>query len=203
MGRLVPEADGFLPAFVAALRLLSDAEEEVAAASQPRPVLVGGAAVELWTTGRYLSGDLDLLTPDTSAIEAALLARGFRREDRQGWLRRGLYHPELCFGIEFVSGQLFDGRADAARLVLLEFMPGARVLVIPPEDVIADRLGQFAADPAAGGDQLRIARMVFRLAPALDHAYLHGRIQDETDWRLPWERVRRWLTDEDVTISRP
>ena len=128
MGRLVPEADGFLPAFVAALRLLSDAEEEEV---------------------------------------------------------------------------VFDGRADAARLVLLEFMPGARVLVIPPEDVIADRLGQFAADPAAGGDQLRIARMVFRLAPALDHAYLHGRIQDETDWRLPWERVRRWLTDEDDTISRP
>lgn len=203
MGRLVPEADGFLPEFVAALMLLAEAEEEVAANAHPRPILVGGAAVELWTTGRYLSGDLDLLAPDTIAIEAALLARGFRREDRDGWLRGGLYHPELCIGVEFVSGQLFDGRADSARLVLLEVAPGMRVLVIPPEDVIADRLGQFAANPAASIDQLRIARMMLRLAPISDKDYLLRRVQDETGLRLTFDRLQEWLTDDRAALPRP
>ena len=95
-------APGYPDDFLAALRLLGMAMEEVAAAGQQRPVLVGGAALELWTAGQYVSRDLDLVAVDPAPIEAALIARGFRREDRRGHLLRGLHHPELGIGVECV-----------------------------------------------------------------------------------------------------
>jgi len=51
--------------------------------------------------------------------------------------------------------------------------------VIPPEDVIADRLGQHAA--ASGNDrtQLVLAQMVYALAVNIDVAYLLQRVNDE------------------------
>jgi hypothetical protein len=170
--------EGFPPDFVAALRLLGAAMEAVARQGHPVPVLVGGAAVELWTIGRYVSGDFDLVVADPAPIEAALIARGFRREDRDGHLLRGLYHPELGIGIEVVSGVLFDGLADRARIRLVE-TAGGNIRVIPPEDVIADRLGQYAADRQHGQGQLALARMVFRLAAGCDFAYLLTRVRQE------------------------
>jgi hypothetical protein len=83
--------DGFTPEFVEALRLLGSAMEEVTAAGQQCPVLVGGAALELWTTGRYVSGDFDLVGVDPRPMEEALIKRGFRREDRRGHLSRSLH----------------------------------------------------------------------------------------------------------------
>lgn len=77
-------AYGFSPEFLAALRLLGSAMEEVAAAGLARHVLVGEAELQLWTTDRYVSGDLDLLAVDPAPMEAALIARGFRRKDRRG-----------------------------------------------------------------------------------------------------------------------
>jgi hypothetical protein len=44
--------DGFTPEFVEALRLIGSAMEEVRAAGRQCPILVGGAALQLWTTGR-------------------------------------------------------------------------------------------------------------------------------------------------------
>jgi hypothetical protein len=144
------------------------ASEDVASAGLPRPVLVGGAAVEVWTNGRYVSGDFDLVTPDSEPIERALIARGFRREDRAGCLLRGLYHPTLGIGIEFVSGRLFAGRSDSSRLWSFHLGDQKRVVVIPPEDVIADRLGQHAATSGNDRTQLVLAQMVYALAGNID-----------------------------------
>ncbi len=173
-------ADGFSSEFLAALRLLGSAMEEVAAAGFPRPILVGGAALQLWTTGLYVSGDFDLLAVDPAPMEAALIARGFRREDRRGRLLRGLYHPGLTMGVEFISGQLFDGLADVTRLRLVVVGPEARVTVIPVEDVIADRLGQYQAHPAGSRALLDQAGLAWSLASDIDRAYLDRRIRAET-----------------------
>lgn len=99
MAELVPT--GYRPEFVTALQLFGEASETVAAAGHPRPTLVGGAALELWTTGAYTTGDFDLLTAETEPMETALLARGFRREARPGHVLRGLYHPDLDIAVEF------------------------------------------------------------------------------------------------------
>ncbi len=74
-----------------ALRLISSAMEELRAANLQCPVVAGGAAMQLWTTGRYLPGDFDLVGVDPTPMETTLITRGFRREDRPGHLTRGLY----------------------------------------------------------------------------------------------------------------
>jgi hypothetical protein len=117
---------------------------------------------------------------DPTPIEAALVARGFQREDRPGHLMRGLYHPTLDLGVEFVSGRLFDGNADPERLRLVTIGPGSQVLVIPVEDVIADRLGQYAANPAGSRALLRQAVLACSLAVEIDRSYLDARIKTET-----------------------
>lgn len=63
-----------------------------------RPVLVGGAAVEFYTGGAVVSGDFDIVAGSLGPIEAALIELGFVRENRQGHLLRGLYHPALLIG---------------------------------------------------------------------------------------------------------
>lgn len=189
--------DGFTPEFVEALRLIGSAMEEVRAANLQCPVLVGGAALQLWTTGRYVSGDFDLVGVDPTPMETALVARGFRREDRSGHLMRGLYHPTLDLGVEFVSGRLFDGNADLERLRLIAIGPDSRVLVIPVEDVIADRLGQYAANPATGHALLRQAALAWSLAPEIDRPYLDKRIRTETVETLDLARFEELVAHED------
>jgi hypothetical protein len=191
--------DGFPPDFVAALRLLGAAVEEVVQAGHPAPVLVGGAAVELWTSGGYVSGDFDLVTADPAPLEAALIARGFRGEDRKGWIARALYHPDLDIGIEFVSGALFDGLADRNRIVPVRVGEAAVVRVIPPEDVVADRLGQYSSNPVAERRQLALARMVYRLATDVDPAYLLERVRQEmVEPAMTEAALLRLLSDEDA-----
>jgi hypothetical protein len=189
--------DGFTPEFVEALRLLGSAMEEVTAANQQCPVLVGGAALQLWTTGRYVSGDFDLVGVDPRPMEEALVKRGFRREDRRGHLKRGLYHPTLDIGVEFVSGRLFDGNADLDHLRLVTVGPGSRVLVIPVEDVIADRLGQYASHPRSSRAMLRQAIQAWLLAPEIDRDYLDRRIKTETADTIDLTRFEELARDED------
>ena len=159
----------FRPAFIEALSLLARACDEVAAKGFERPILVGGAAVEFHTGSAVVSGDFDFVAEDQRAFEDALISYGFRREDRPGWLLRGLYHPELSLGVEFVSGLLFDGRSDVQRVQLVEIVDGKAVAIAPVEDLIADRLGQYASGTAP--EMLGQAIKLFQLADRLDEAY--------------------------------
>ncbi|MBM3538493.1 MAG: hypothetical protein FJX55_11735, partial [Alphaproteobacteria bacterium] len=82
-----------------------------------RPILVGGAAVELYTSGAVTSGDFDLVTADDEKLASALEAAGFQRHAGDP---RQLAHPELQMAVEFVSGPLMDGRADLTRLYVFQ-----------------------------------------------------------------------------------
>jgi len=169
----------YRPEFTAALALLARAFDMVAAGGFSRPVLVGGAAVEFYTGGAIVSGDFDIVAGSPGPIEAALIDLGFVREDRQGRLLRGLYHPTLLIGVEVVSGLLFDGRTDRARLVIVQI--GEHRAQLPPvEDMIADRMGQYASNPRGRGDMLDQAVALYVLAEDLDEAYLEKRIREET-----------------------
>jgi hypothetical protein len=155
----------------------------VVAAGHARPVLVGGGAVEFYTGGTITSGDFDLVTGAQSALEAALVEVGFRREDRAGRLLRGLYHPTLAIGVEVVSGTLFDGSTDRGRILIVEI--GGHELALPPvEDMIADRMGQHAATSRGVPEMLQQAVALFLLAEEVDQTYLDRRIRDETVGRF-------------------
>ncbi|HWB50605.1 MAG TPA: hypothetical protein VG651_15960 [Stellaceae bacterium] len=133
----------YRPEFIAALSLLAEAFDEVVAAGYERPIIVGGAAVEFYTGGAVASGDFDVLTAAQIELEAALQRKGFRRPSEPGVLTRGLYHPQFGIGFEVVSGHLFDGAADRARTRVVSVPTGA-VRFPAVEDMIADRMGQFA-----------------------------------------------------------
>jgi hypothetical protein len=174
----------FRPEFIEALALLAKACDDVAARGFDRPILVGGAAVEFHTGSAVVSGDFDFVAADQRAFEEALIACGFRREDRRGRLLRGFYHPELSLGVEVVSGSLFDGRCDMRRVQLVEIIDGKVVAIAPVEDMIADRMGQYISTVNRVPEMLDQAVKLFQLADTVDDTYLDRRIRDETAGEL-------------------
>lgn len=184
------EGSPYRVAFVEALTKLGEVCALMKARQQPLPVLVGGAVVEFDTGSAIASGDFDLVAEDEDATAAALLAVGFRREDRQGRLLRGFYHPNLLIAVEMVGGGYFDGRADRRRVRVLD-LGSVEILAAPTEDLIADRIGQWMANPA-DKTLLNQALTLIGLAESLDIPYLDRRISDETNgefdvaavWRL-------------------
>jgi hypothetical protein len=106
------------------------------------------------TAGDLHSGDFDLVSGADDELAEALLAVGFRWEDRQERRLGGFHHPTLPIGAELESGAYFDGRADRSRVRVLE-LPRGEVLVAPTEDLIADRLGQWIASDRRDGALLR------------------------------------------------
>ena len=96
------------------------------------PVLVGGAAVELYTGGAYVTGDLDFVGSVSPAVARALGDAGFVRRGRH-WA-----HEEGQVFVEFPGEALGEGE-EAVRVRVGD----VEVLVIGPEDALADRLGAW------------------------------------------------------------
>jgi hypothetical protein len=166
--------------YLALLEVLASAFQRYEAATGHSPVLVGGGAVAVQTQGAFMSGDLDLYAPSDAALETALLQSGFAREERQGRLAGGFYHPDYPeYGVEAISGQLFDGRSDRTRLIRVMFQDAKGIVIPSFEDMIADRLGQYAASNQRDHSRLAQAQLLFRLADDLDLSYLQSRVADE------------------------
>jgi hypothetical protein len=170
----------FRPQFIEAMALLARACDEFSAKGYPRPIVVGGAAVEFYTGGAIMSGDVDFFTDWQREFENVLITLGFRREDRSGRLLRGLYHPELDIGVEVVSGEFFDGNADRTKVQLVEIRDGHEIPFAPIEDMIADRLGQFTSGTGGGEEMRQQAIALYRLAEEPDEEYLDRRIREDT-----------------------
>lgn len=90
-----------------------------------KPILVGGSAVELYTRGRAMSLDLDLIG-DISQIAPILIGQNFKRTGRH-------FHKGSIY-IEVPSGSL-----QGEKSIILEYN-GKKIRVISVEDLIVDRL---------------------------------------------------------------
>ncbi|HVS04488.1 MAG TPA: hypothetical protein VMT16_17125 [Thermoanaerobaculia bacterium] len=152
-------------------------------ASDP-PVLVAGAAVELYTGGAYTTGDLDFVGTVTPAVARALEREGFRRAGRH-WV-----HEEGQVFVEFPAAAL-DEEVRAVELRVA----GHRVLALAPEPLVVDRLAawQHWGSAEDGVNAWLVAR-----AAALDEEELHGLAArgqvDEALARL-LEARRRWESE--------
>jgi hypothetical protein len=175
----------FRPAFIEALSLLAQVCDEVERKGYPRPILVGGAAVEFHSGGAVISGDFDFVTPAHEAFEELLPKYGFIIEEkRHGGGMKSFRHPTLDLGVEVLSDHLYSG-SDVTRVRLVEVVDGKRIAISPIEDLIADRLGQYA-DDGQRVEMLGQAIRLFKLAREPDEDYLDGRIRGQTgdEWSL-------------------
>lgn len=145
----------------------------------PRPILVGGAAAEYYSGSAVSTGDFDICSPIQSAVEEELLRLGFIAPAGIGHTALGWIHPELKLGFEIVGDIPLDGNVAYDRVVLVENVtPNASFAIIPVEDLIADRMGQYASGTAE--DRLDQARILFRLNPDIDLEYLERRVREES-----------------------
>jgi hypothetical protein len=71
-----------------------------------------------------------------------------------------------------------------------DVVEGKTVAIAPVEDMIADRMGQYASTTSRVPEMLDQAVKLFLLADALDEAYLEKRIREETLGELGLEFLR-------------
>lgn len=171
-------ASTYRPEFRAALQLFARVSTEMDAAGFRPPVLVGGAAVEIYSRGEVTTGDFDVVTGRQDIFEKILQRHGFVRPSGPGIATRGWVHPGLALGFEVVADCLLDGMADRDMVQVIELGDDGSVAVIAPEDMIADRMGQFASGSAP--EMLAQARALFAICEALDMDYMERRIREET-----------------------
>lgn len=169
----------YRPEFLAALRLLALMGEDMIAAGHSRPVLVGGAAVEYYSASNIVTGDFDLCTPWQSEFETIMQSHGFVRPSGPGKATRGWIHPELALGFEIVASVPMDGSVARDHILLIDdYIEEGAYAIISVEDLIADRMGQFASGSAP--EMLGQARALLDLHRDADFGYLDRRIRAET-----------------------
>ena len=142
------------------------------------PILVGGGAVELYTAGAIATGDFDLVTARQEEFEAVLREYGFTKPGGPGHTQLGWVHPTLRLGFEIVSSSLYEGMADRNRVILFDLGEDGAAAIVSIEDMIADRLGQFASGTAP--EMLEQARSLYDLHPGADLDYMETRVRYET-----------------------
>lgn len=168
----------YRPQFEEALRIFGQASEAMRARGRSAPVLVGGAAVEIYSNSAINTGDFDIVTPWQEEFEEELRRLGFVRPSGPGQATRGWISPALNLGFEVVSSTLMSGMADRNRIRLIDMGPDGEVAVISVEDIIADRMGQYASGSAP--EMLEQAQRLFTLHAEADRDYMETRIRHET-----------------------
>ena len=165
--------------FLDALRMLARLSEALARRGLPRPVLVGGGAVEFYTGSAVMTGDIDVTSPVQPELEEELRKLGFVRPSGPGKSTRGWVHPDIGLGFEVVGNSPMRDTPDEIRIRLVEPIdrePPVRILSL--EDMIADRMGQYASGTAR--EMLEQARQLLPLVSEANRDYLERRIRTET-----------------------
>ncbi len=128
-------------------------------------VVVGGSAIEVYTRGGYVSGDIDLCAPRV-AVAPVLESWGFKRPGRE-WTRRDWKIVVDLVG-KFPSGSM--------RLTRVAETPYGPVRLAAVEDLLLGRLAliKYWNEP----DESVNARLLAKL-PDIDWPYLELRAQQE------------------------
>ena len=128
------------------------------------PVLVGCSALELYSGGAWRYGELELVINKPRALNAALMAEGFRWTDRPRHLTRGLWHPHLQIGAEIVAHELPDGATDPVATITVELDASEetgsepiRLRVIGIEDLVTQLASEWVED---GGSCVELAQQM-------------------------------------------
>lgn len=138
-----------------------------------KPVLVGGAAVEFYTSGGYTTFDMDLIV-DTQALDPVMAELGFAKQGRH-WVRE-----DIAMVIE-APGNSLGPESDR---VLEVQMDDLRVYVLGIEDLILDRLNAFVHWESKE-DGRWAAHLIAENREQIDWDYLRRRaVEDKVDKAL-------------------
>ncbi len=135
---------------------------------QIRPVVVGGLAVAYWTTGLYLTADIDVVMPHSTKIEERLAALGFEREGRF-WTLPG---RDPVFE---APGSTLEFNPEGHTEV--ELASGRRIRVQDVEELLLLRLAEFVA--TGNADVLQQCLWLLRVS-GIDSGRLRSRAGDES-----------------------
>ena len=105
-------------------------------------VLSGGAVVGLYSSGKYVSRDIDLVNvrfADMRSIEQAMEAIGFKRIGKYG---RHFEHPESDQVVEFPPGPLSIGASKVRKIEEVKVHTGI-LKALSPTDCVRDRLAHY------------------------------------------------------------
>ncbi|NPA54680.1 MAG: hypothetical protein GXO21_08465 [Aquificae bacterium] len=100
--------------------------------SIPLPIIVGGSALEIYTGGFYLTGDIDLVSPYKKELENIILSSSFFKK-----VGKNLISDELGLFVEIVDEKL-AGSLDKINTISIN--ENFDIKVIGLEDLIIDRL---------------------------------------------------------------
>lgn len=127
-----------------------------------RPIVVGGSAVEFYTTGGYASADMDLVMLHPEDADRVLGASGFERRGRYWSL------PDTDLLVEFPGQTLTYAPGAYDRLTEVEMGDGLAATIIGIEDILIGRLYASVSEQRANDRRW-----------ALEMAVLH---YDRLDW---------------------
>jgi hypothetical protein len=129
----------------------------------PPPILVGGAAVSLYTTGMYGTVDTDFIS-GISDVDEIMRGLGYTQ------LGKDFYHPIIDSYVEFPAGAL-AGNYD---MVVKYAVPGKEqaVHVIGIEDLILDRIDSYVATGHTESAEWAM-RMMGGMYKSINGSYLH------------------------------
>lgn len=101
--------------------------------------LTGGACVAIWSSGKYVSQDLDFIeegpVPRRRVVKA-MKTLGFQPENRY------FVHPDTQIYVEFPTGPLMVGDERIER-VSIRNTPGGQLRLLTPTDCVKDRLAAY------------------------------------------------------------
>ncbi len=134
------------------------------------PIIVGGSAVEIYTFGRYVSGDVDFVG-SREFIKNVLLSSGFFREEGRFFISE-----ELDLFVE-VPDSVLAGSYNKVRVIRVPELE-SEVYVIGIEDLIVDRLSACVFRKSQ--EDCTMAEYLFRkYRDYIDLSYLKERAREE------------------------
>ncbi len=138
-----------------------------------KPVLVGGCALEFYSTGGYATGDIDIIYHDRKILGEKLEEWKFRKQGRH-WI-----NDELDIFIEVPGDALSEDEEKRITLVEIDKL---KVYLLGVEDLIIDRLNAFVHWKSTD-DGYWAKELLFIYGEELDIKYLTKRCKEEETFK--------------------
>ncbi len=137
-----------------------------------KPVIVGGHAVEFYTSGGYATMDIDMLCAcSISKVNSILKPLGFNKEGKY-WV---LADENIYVAIEVPSGPL---AGDRNKITKVEINEGLNAYFIGIEDIIIDRLNRYKHWKEYSDEEWIIGMIILNYKE-IDWDYIYKRAEEE------------------------